>query len=146
MRANERISEAVASLFRIAAASKAAAAYALGPIQMNRFTKIQARLNIGAISGGATVDGAWYASTTSGGSYTKIPSTDQTQVTATPTNIITSEITAETVLNAGLGNFVKYQITVATAAVVLGAELIGGPSHYDPASDYGLTPDQAQYF
>ena len=146
MRANERISEAVACLFRIAAVSKAAGAYPLGPIQANRFTKYQARLNIGAISGGATVDGGWYASTTSGGSYTQIPGTSLTQVTATPTNMITSEITAETIQNAGLGNFIKYQVTVGTAAVVLGAELIGGPSHYDPASDYGLVPDQAQYF
>lgn len=140
---NENISEALTSLFRIAAASKSAAAYALGPVQMNPFQKIQARLNIGAISGGATVDAKWQASATSGGTYADISgATALTQVAATPTNIITMELKAETLQATGK-TWVKLVVTVGTAAVVLGAELIAGPTGYAPASDYGLAADQA---
>ena len=83
------------------------------------------------------------ASTTSGGSYTPIAATEITQISTGSTNLVLVELKAETIAGLGVGPFLKFYITVGTAASLVSAVVLASYS-YLPSSAAGaaLTPAQ----
>lgn len=139
---NEKINEALATMAWLAPASQAAGTVLTTAFSMAQLEKVLFVLDVGVIAGGATVDAKVRWSATSGGTYADVPGAAIVQVTATPAGPILIEIEASTL--AGLGDlpFLKLSVTVAVAAVVLGARAIAGPTCYSPASDLGVAPAQ----
>lgn len=139
---NENISEALAVVGQIAPVSTSTTV-ATAAFNGAGFYRFLAILNVGALGSSATVNAGFEASTTSGGSYTAITATEITQISTGSTNLVLVELKAETIAGLAVGPFLKFYVTVGTAASLVSAVVVGSYS-YLPSSAAGaaLTPAQ----
>ncbi len=129
---NERMTEALAYGARLAPASVSVGTATLGPVQLGQAKKALFILNLGAFGSSATVDAKLQTSATSGGTYADLSGGAITQQTAT--GMVLVEVRAESIEALGGNAFVRLLITVGTAAVVMGGEVLLAPTDYSPAS------------
>ncbi len=134
---NEKMTEALAYLGRLAPASVSAGAVTIGPVTMAKLGRILFVINVGSVGAAGTLDGKLQAAATSGGTYSDVAGTTITQVTAT--GVVTIEVKAETLAAASQGPYVKFVGTVGTNAVVMGGEIFANTPCYRPASDANTT-------
>lgn len=139
---NELNSEAIAVLAKLTPASVAAGTATIGPFNAGLLGRVMFLLQIGAIAGGATVDAKVQAAPTSGGTYVDVPGAAIAQVTVSAGKVEQIEVKGETLAALGLGPFVRLQITVANAAVILSGLAVSGHVSYSPASDLNTPIDQ----
>lgn len=137
MDANRNVTEALAILGVISPSSQGVGEALSGPVNMSRYRRLFAAINIGAVGGAGTVDAKFVASATSGGTYTAVTGTSITQIAAA-SKIVVIELKAETLQAAGQGPYVKLSLTVGGNAVLTAAIVYGAGDRYEPASDANL--------
>lgn len=139
---NRKLTETLAFVGALAPASQAVSTITagLGPVNMNIIRRLMAIVNVGVVTTG-TVDFQFQSSTTSGGAYTLIPGAQIVQITAS-NKIALLELSIETLMNLGVGPWVRGALIIGTAASFVSVEMAGGASRYEPSSDYNVAPFQ----
>ena len=121
---NENISEALAVVGQIAPQSTSTTV-TTAAFNSAGFFRVMAILNLGTLGSSATVNAHFTASATSGGSYATITGTTITQITSGSTNLVLVEIKAESLAGASIGPWLKFSVTVGTAASLVSAVVVG---------------------
>jgi hypothetical protein len=103
-----------------------------GAVDMSKFRRILAVVDIGAVTGGGSLTAKLQQATTSGGAYSDIPGATATAVTAS-SKVVTIELRADEL--TGANQFVKLVMTeTGSQNVVCQGIILGGEAVEKPAS------------
>lgn len=121
---NENMSEALAVVGQIAPVSSSTTVNT-AVFNAAGFYRVLAIVNVGALGSSATVDAGFKSGTTSGTVTTTVTGTTITQITSGSTNLVLVELKAETLAGLTEGPYLKFYITVGTAASLISAVVLG---------------------
>jgi hypothetical protein len=108
--------------------------------------KFVAVVNVGVIGSSGTVDGAFYWSATSGGSYSAIGSASLVQDTA-GSKIHTVEVSTDKVVATyPTAKWLKFGVSIGTANTPVGAVVLSTDGGYLPTTDASALGGQNVYF
>lgn len=135
---NRNINESLAVVGKINPSSQAAGELLTGAINTDKCRRVVFYVMLGTPGSSGTLDFQVKASSTSGGTYTAVPSsaTAITQLTAAGVAIV--EVKAESLAAASIGPYIKGSMTVGTATSPTACIAFGGSCRYEPASDYSI--------
>lgn len=138
---NENVSEAFAVLALIAPSSSSTT-QTTSAFNSAGFYKVVALLQVGALGSSATVDAGFKAGATSGTVTTTVTGSTITQITSGSTNFVWVELRAESLAGLGVGPWLKFYITVGTAASLVGAVVLGTYCYYPSSDKNVVSPTQ----
>lgn len=135
---NRNLNESLAVIGKISPSSQAAGELLTGAINTDKCRRVLFIVMLGTPGASGTLDFQVKASSTSGGSYTAIPSsaTAITQLTAAGVALV--EVKAESLQAASIGPYIKGSMTAGTATSPTACIALGGAARYEPASDLNI--------
>lgn len=108
--------------------------YAVGPIDMSQFKRVMAIVNVGVLTGSATVTAYFQACTVSNGTFANITGANNLTVLVNTTE--TLEMRADQ-LPAG-NRYLQLAVLIAANSAFTAATVLGGEAPYKPADQYDV--------
>lgn len=134
-RLTEKLANAAAPLYPANQAFNNSTPFTVGPVDMSRYRRVLGIVNAGVLAANSNIAVVFQESTTSNGTFSNVASGAQVNITATNT-LGRVEMRSD---QMGSGNrFLRLALFVQVANAFVGAELLGGDSHYSPASQYNV--------
>lgn len=133
---NSTLTERLALIGKIDPVSQGAGTATTGLVPIKDFTRLLAKLAVGALGSSATVDAKLQGAVGSGGTPVDIPGAAITQLTQAGTDankVAMINVNVDVLAGSGYTH-ARLLVTVATAACLIQADLWGGDARYDPAS------------